>query len=232
LALRNVPAFLVLGISIAFFATRPASAANTESELHASSGHVQREARAQVETRRATVELAAAAAPSAFPALEAFASKVVDGQADQLLGMYVPEVLALRVVQQPAETPEFVSPRQNIATQFQSASTLGSTGLLAHNYLAGEKFSLLQEDQELFLIYGDGRTAKFIVSEILEYQALQPDSPYSEFIDLQTNARLSASRLFSKIYSRSGQVILQTCIAVDREESWGRLFVIAEPAVN
>ena len=134
-----------------------------------------------------------------------------------------------QIVQQPTGNNEFVSPRQGIATQFGLASKLGATGLLAHNYLAGESFSLLEKGQKFYLIYGNGRTSTFVVTEILNYQALKPTSTSSDYVDLENGSLLKASELFSKIYDRPGQVIFQTCVSNEGNRSWGRLFVIAEP---
>jgi len=164
-----------------------------------------------------------------LPLLNVLVSQVKNGQSDQLRGVYIPEILATPVVQQPAGNDEFVSPRQNILTQFGLASQFGSTGLLAHNNLAGASFSQLKADQKIYLIYGDGQISAFVVTKILRYQALEPDSTSSKFIDLNTNDSLKASEVFSKVYNRQGQVIFQTCISAGDELSWGRLFVIAEP---
>ena len=164
-----------------------------------------------------------------LPSLSEFANQINNNQGGELRGIYIPELLAARIVQQPKGHPEFVSSRQNILTQFDLASQFGSTGLLAHNYLAGESFSSLKENQIFYLIYGDGQISAFAVTEILHYQALRPTSPSSKFIDLANNDILTASELFSKIYERPGQVILQTCIAAENNSSWGRLFVIAKP---
>ena len=164
-----------------------------------------------------------------LPLLNVFVSQVKNGQSDQLRGVYIPEILAAPVVQQPAGNPGFVSPRQNILTQFSLASQFGSTGLLAHNGLAGASFSQLEADQKIYLIYGDGQISTFVVTKILRYQALEPNSTSSKFIDLDTHDALKASEVFSNVYSRQGQVVFQTCISVGDEPSWGRLFVIAEP---
>lgn len=164
-----------------------------------------------------------------LPLLEEFAVEVSNGQADELRGIYIPEVLAARVVQQPAKNNQFVSPRQDTVTQFGLATKFGSTGLLAHNYLAGESFFLLKENQTFYLIYGDGTISTFVVTETLRYQALDPTSTKSTFRDLSSNDLLTASELFSRVYGQPGQVILQTCIFMDENPSWGRLFVIAEP---
>jgi hypothetical protein len=164
-----------------------------------------------------------------FPLLNAFVSQVKNGQSDQLRGIYIPEILAAPVVPQPDGNNEFVSSRQNIVTQFGLASKFGSTGLLAHNNLAGESFLLLEKGQKFYLIYGDGQISAFSVTEILHYQALEPNSPSSKFMSLNDNRLLTASELFTKVYNRQGQVIFQTCISAGENLSWGRLFVVAEP---
>jgi hypothetical protein len=171
-------------------------------------------------------------ADAAFPALGTFTGWVNNGQADQLRGVYVPNILADSVVQQPANYAGFVSPRQDIITQFGMAASLGSTGLLAHNYLAGAKFSSLQYGQSVYLVYGDGRTTSYVVTQVYRYQALQPNSQYSDFVDLGSGATISGSDVFNSIYGRHGAVVFQTCIAANGVSSWGRLFVIAEPYVQ
>jgi hypothetical protein len=163
-----------------------------------------------------------------LPLLNVFVDQVKNGQSDQLRGIYIPEILAAPVVQQPKGDNGFVSPRQNIVTQFALASQFGSTGLLAHNNLAGASFFQLETGQKIYLIYGDGQISTFVITEILRYQALQPTSPSSKFIDLNTNDLLKASEVFSNVYDRQGQAIFQTCISKGDEASWGRLFVIAE----
>lgn len=164
-----------------------------------------------------------------LPALKTFVAQVTNGQADELRGIYIPDILAAPVIQQPAGNNEFVSPRQNVLTQFNLASQFGSTGLLAHNYLAGEGFSLLAEDQILYLINGDGQLSTYVVTEILRYEALDPTSSVSSFMSLENRDLSTAAELFSLIYDRPGSVILQTCIAREGNLSWGRLFVVAEP---
>ena len=166
---------------------------------------------------------------SRLPPLDTFVSQIKNDQADELRGVYVPEMLAARIVQQPVGNNEFVSPRQGIVTQFGLASKFRSTGLLAHNYLAGQGFALLEEGQKFYLIYGDGQTLAFIVTEILQYHALEPNSTSSDFVDLESGGRLTASALFLRVYDRPGQVIFQTCISAEGNRAWGRLFVVAEP---
>lgn len=166
----------------------------------------------------------------ALTGLDVFVEDVKNGQAGELRGIYIPGILAAPVVQQPSGRADFVSPWQDIATQFSLASKVGSTGLLAHNYLAGQSFALLENGQEFFLVYGDGQVAAFAVSEILRYQALEPASTSSVFVDLKDGSTLTHRELFTKVYDRPGQVILQTCITMGDDTSGGRLFVIAKPS--
>jgi hypothetical protein len=164
-----------------------------------------------------------------FPTLAKFASSISNGQASQLRGVYVPKILADSVVQQPANQSDFVSAEPDVLTQFRAASSLGSTGLLAHDFLAGAKFVQMQYGQMIYLVYGDGRTVAYVVVHALQYQALQPESVYSNFIDLRSGRLMTSGNVFSIAYARPGSVIFQTCIAVNGISSWGRLFVIAEP---
>ena len=164
-----------------------------------------------------------------LPDLDVFIEEVRDGQAGVLRGVYIPGILADPVVQQPDGMVGFVSPRQNVITEFSLASRSGSTGLLAHNDLAGEVFNLLQEGQEINLIDGSGLVSTFIVTEIRRYQALEPDSISSRFLDPESGMILTSTGLFRRVYGPPGRVVLQTCIEADGNPSWGRLFVIAVP---
>ena len=164
-----------------------------------------------------------------LPALNTFARELRNGQSNEVRGVYIPEIMAAPVIHQPEGNNHFVSSGKNTVTQFDLASQFGSAGFLAHNYLAGQSFSLLEINQIFYLIYGDGQTSTLVVTEILRYQALEPTSTFSEFVDLQNNRHMTTAETFSKVYNRPGQIILQTCIAVGDVSSWGRLFVIAEP---
>ena len=165
-----------------------------------------------------------------LPALAEFAQAVANGNQDELRGAYVPGIFADLVVQQPEGNPAFVSPRGQVLTRFSEASRLDSIGLLAHNYLAGRDFSQLTVGQRIYLVYGDGRMRSFDVTRILKFQALQPLSTQSEFIDLATGKRLGAAALFTTAYGRQGSLVFQTCIEAEGIEAWGRLFVVAEPS--
>lgn len=168
-------------------------------------------------------------AEAGLPDLFGFSVSVLNGNASELRGVYVPQVLAMPIVQQPLGNPGFVSSEANTITQFSMAAEVGNIGLLAHNYLGGVSFANLASGQEVNLIYGDGRVETFIIRSILQYQALDPYSPYSEFRDLESGTTFTAEQVFGQVYRGERHVTFQTCIAANGNSSWGRLFVIAEP---
>jgi hypothetical protein len=167
--------------------------------------------------------------PTIIPTISSFIESVKDGNPKALRGIYVSDVMAYPIIQQPYGNPAYVSSEANTITQFSIASEVGNIGLLAHNYLAGANFSELKAGDVIKLVYGDGHTENFIVEEILQYKATAPLSPYSNFINVETEEFLTAEGLFNKVYRGEYHVTLQTCIEKDGNLSWGRLFIIAKP---
>ena len=162
--------------------------------------------------------------------LDDFISRVATGNSSQVVGVHVGELFSFPVEQQPADDPAYVSSQSGVVTQFAMASLNGTTGLLAHNNLAGVFFDDLAPGQQIDLIYGDGSVQHFLVTSIFRYQALEPNSPYSDFFDLDNGGPLiSAAQLFSQIYGGENQLVLQTCLSNNGNSSWGRLFVTAIP---
>ena len=170
--------------------------------------------------------------PARLPDFTVFSQAVQNGKADSLRGVYVPNVMALPIVQQPSGNAGYVSSNDGQATQFAMASQFGNVGLLAHNYLSGKSFSQIAVGQEVRLVYGDGRVEYFIVTEILQYQALEPNSPWSSFRGLNDNTTLSAEQMFKRVYAGDRHVTFQTCIQAEGISSWGRLFVVAVPKTD
>ena len=166
---------------------------------------------------------------AALPTFADFSKTIQNGDAKTLRGVYVADVLAQPIVQQPTGSPGYVSTTDGVVTQFGMASQYGNIGLLAHNHLSGRFFSQLTVGQEVRLVYGDGSTEIFVISEILQYQALQPTSPYSSFRNLSKDETLSAEQMFKRVYFGDRHVTFQTCINANGNSSWGRLFVIAVP---
>ncbi len=172
-----------------------------------------------------------AAAATAGSSLDEFIASLSGGQPDQLMGVYVDGLFALPVVEQPANDPNFVSSDGSVLTRFRTPSRYGVTGILAHNYLSGSLFYQLQPGQEIVLVYGGGRAARYRVTGIQNFQALSPHDVYSDFRDLNGpgGETLTASELFNRIYTTSGTLVLQTCIEANGEYSWGRMFITAGP---
>ena len=166
---------------------------------------------------------------STLPGFADFSESVQNGEAEILRGVYVQNVLALPVVQQPADQPYYVSSRDGELTQFSLVSRYGNIGLLAHNTLSGSLFSGLALGQEVRLVYGDGRVEHFVIAEFLEFQALEPGSVTSAFRNLDEDEVLSAGEMFNRAYVGERRVVFQTCIEAEGNVSWGRLFVVAVP---
>ncbi len=166
---------------------------------------------------------------ASLPEFTDFSQIVQNSQPDVLRGVYVPDVLALPVIQQPEDNAGFVSSKDGEITQFGMASQFGNVGLLAHNTLSGEAFSQLARGQEVRLVYGNGKVEYFVITEVMSYQALQPTSPYSSFRSPSGSETLTAEQMFKRVYAGDRHVTFQTCIEANGNFSWGRLFVIAVP---
>ena len=82
------------------------------------------------------------------------------------------------------------------------------------------------------MVYGDGKVEYFKVTRLLRYQALQPRSMVSDFLDLESGERLTWQQVFKKTYQGAQHVTFQTCIERNGDQNWGRLFVIAVPAAR
>jgi hypothetical protein len=153
-----------------------------------------------------------------------------DGEETSVLReLEIDNLTTLQIVQQPNGNINFVTPLPNYVTAFQTATEFGTIGLLAHNYLAGRYFFQVVPGQEIELTYSDNRTSRFVVTQIQQYQAISPNSPSSNFINLNTGKHLTASNLFKEIYTnQTERLVLQTCIYKDQNPTWGRMFIIAE----
>ena len=166
---------------------------------------------------------------STISSLNDFVETIKDGNRNEIRGIYAQDIFALKVVQQPNNNPNFVSTNEGETTQFSLAQKYNTLGFLAHNFASGRFFSDLNLGDVVQVIYGDGRVEKFQISQIYQFQALQPDSPKSQFVDLQSGEKFSPTRLFEKVYTGNRHLTLQTCIQKDGVDSWGRLFLLATP---
>ena len=115
------------------------------------------------------------------PSLAEFVESLELNGQENIVGVYAPGLFALRVVQQPLHELAFVSDLPNVLTQFKLASDYGSYGFLAHDYLAGATFFDFEIGQRIFLVEGNGIIQSYIITDLLRFQALSPQSPYSQF---------------------------------------------------
>jgi hypothetical protein len=156
------------------------------------------------------------------------AVKSVNEGASTMTRVAASGVFDFAVVQQPSGSAGYVSTRKNTLTQFGMASSYGSYGILAHNYLAGAYFSKLSSGSTITVTFSDGSTQNFTVSSVQSYQALNPTSMYSDFADVNdSSTTISSTDLFMRTFGQSGALVLQTCISKNGNSSWGRMFVIA-----
>ncbi len=119
-----------------------------------------------------------------FPGLGDFTSSIINGDPEIVVGVYVEDLFALPVIQQPQDEPSYVSDEEGLLTQFKLPAKHGVVGILAHNTLSGSLFSHLTMGDKVVVVYGDGRSELYIVAYAESYQALDPESPYSEFINI------------------------------------------------
>ncbi|HVN56248.1 MAG TPA: hypothetical protein VMT46_18100 [Anaerolineaceae bacterium] len=158
-----------------------------------------------------------------------FISQIRNGKSGQLVGIYAPDIMALPVIQQPAKSPSFVSTAPDTLTQFGMASQYGTIGILAHNNLAGANFYKFAAGDLVALVYGDGVVKFYQIDRIQRFQALSPESPFSNFIELDhPDKQITSTELFNRIYSHGDPLVFQTCLAVRGNLSWGRIFVTAK----
>lgn len=173
----------------------------------------------------------APAKPVIAPAVPSeFLNSVTNQQPGVVVGIHVPGIFSLPVLQQPEGQPAYVSEKNNIITQFGITSAYNNIGLLAHNYLSGKEFFKLKQGQDVVVVYGDRKLETYRVVSIQRYQALEPNSYTSDFIDLDdpNQTRLTSGELFNRVYTKGDYVVFQTCIAANGNASWGRLFILAE----
>ncbi|GAB4547064.1 MAG: hypothetical protein Fur002_22750 [Anaerolineales bacterium] len=160
-----------------------------------------------------------------LPTLNEFVRQVFNGEPDALRGIYIPNTLALRIEQQPANDPKFISSERLTATEFSMAARLGNVGLLAHNNLAGKLFFDIRPRAEITLVYGGGGTETFVVNAINAYQALAGGN----YLNLTSGEVVSSRALFEQMYEGERRLTLQTCIEYNGDKNWGRLFILAAP---
>ncbi|MBX3045374.1 MAG: hypothetical protein KF698_00095 [Anaerolineales bacterium] len=174
-----------------------------------------------------TVTLITDSDTSALPAFDQFVQSVTNGKGNEAVGVYVEGQFQYPVVQQPSNDPAWVTSNFGEVTEFRIVRQhTGNDGLIAHNYLAGGSFYSLQPGDVAELVMGDGSVLEFEIYEIQSYQALSPNSALSDFLDLDTGEKLTATDLFYRVYGGQMTLTFQTCINRDNISTWGRTFII------
>lgn len=170
------------------------------------------------------------AAPSqASDPLQSFISSVVNDRSDLVAGVYVPDIFALPVIQQPEKQPTYVSDENGLVTQFSSAAKNGVNGLLAHNYLSGELFFRLDIGHEVLIVYGDGAVQHYQVTSIDRFKKITPSSLRSNLVDQSTGETRTTPQVFDQFYRGEHRVTFQTCLEKDGNLNWGLIFIVAMP---
>ena len=122
----------------------------------------------------AALEQAAPASPAVQPDLAGFAASITNGQVDTVVGIYIDGLFSLPVLQQPPGDDAYVSNDNHAVTQYAWPSKYGTIALLAHNTLSGRIFFQINANQDIILIFGDGRMEHYRMKEVQNYQALSP----------------------------------------------------------
>jgi hypothetical protein len=142
----------------------------------------------------------------------------------------LPAASALKVVQQPADDPVYVSYELGTVTQFSLPAKYGTTALLAHNVASGALFSSLRLSDVATVRYPDGKSRIYRIQQIRRFRTVHPNDPRSDFVDLdQGGPALSVVEVFRQLFTEPGRLVLQTCIAAGGNSSWGIQFAVAMP---
>jgi hypothetical protein len=160
--------------------------------------------------------------------LQVFSDSVINGNADQITGLYVPEFGGFYVIQQTAGNDGIVSQKDGILTQFLRPASNRVIALLAHNTGSGILFDRFPSDSLFYVIFGDGRQEIYRLSSKIRYQAVDENSTNSNLIDLSNGIEQSAKQVYQTMYSGKPHLTLQTCIQQGDNLDWGRLFLLAD----
>jgi hypothetical protein len=161
-----------------------------------------------------------------FPSLIQFVDSIKNGE-NKIVGLYIDNLMAKPVVQQPQGNYEYISSEPNTITQFMLTPPT-VVGLLAHNHLAGKSFFEINLQDRVFIIEGNGRVSEYQVIEINSFQVIKTDG-VSKYLNIDSGEVLDTGQLFAKFYLGEPHITLQTCIMKDGNPAWGRLFITAIP---
>ena len=162
-----------------------------------------------------------------------FVRSVRNNDQGSVVGVYAPGLFGMPVTGQPGGDENYISADENVLTQYSTPTRYGVIAVLAHNYLnSGKLLSKITPNQEVFIVYGDGKVARYRVSTVQYFQALSPHDVRSDFRDLNGPGSevISYDQLFNEVYTKSRRLVFQTCLEANGDLSWGRIFISADPA--
>lgn len=149
-----------------------------------------------------------------LPKLEEFRRSVRNGHSDQLLGIWVEDVLAFRV--SPGTHSNAPSTR-NTAAVYSWADEHGVTALLIHNYLGGTRLYRLNPGVKIAAIYGDGGVDWYVVRngtwyETRNYSHSGFRGPFRIWSCGECDFDLSVQDIRQRHYSGTPHLAFQTCV--------------------
>ncbi len=158
-----------------------------------------------------------------------FVDTVYNGKSKEIVGIYIEDKLAMPIVQQPEDDHAFISSRKDTLTQFALPADYGVIGVLAHNTEAGEAFYELELGDVVVVVYGNGATDRYEITNDEVWKAYNPQDAYNgTFESMSTRETLSLRDLFIQTYTKPDTLVFQTCYAQGSNLQWGRLFITAE----
>lgn len=151
-----------------------------------------------------------------------------DSGTDKVTGLVIGSEM-IGISPQPDGLGGYVTNEDNEATRWNE------NVLLAHNYLSGESFSQLQIGSSVAFVTGEGEVREGKVAEVIDLQALTPNSGNSEYLVLgentETGTLLTGKDLLDLYYENpdySDNFFLQTCISNEGISTWGRRIIRIE----
>lgn len=156
-------------------------------------------------------------------------ARVTNGNADQVVGSYIPDLLAAEVLQQPEDQPDWISPDAGTLTQYRAASQLGNLGLLASKDSAAALFDQMAAGLPVTIIQGDGSLREYSIAGILTFQAIDPTDPNSDYLIQPVGVHVPYSELLNCIYGGEEHLVFESTIDKPDVPNWGKLFVVAFP---
>jgi hypothetical protein len=150
------------------------------------------------------------------PSLADFRQSVMTGDADQLTGIWVEDILAFRVS---AGLTTYAPNSRDTVSVYRWAWDHGVVGLLIHDYLGGVKLYQLNPGVRIAAIYGNGGTDWYLSRGGTWYEAQTYPSggfagPFRIWSCSNCGYDISVQEIRNRHYSGSHRLAFQTCAVV------------------